>query len=257
VLAVVLALLCGVTLLRMGMIEWLDSDPGRLYIRLIPAALLFFLIAVSLERVQLAADSRYFYPIAVFFTYVSLSGIAAFHKPYADWLGRVAPFTRSNIDYLFLINAVIYFALQLMCEQGRSAQMRTVGKAFRFVIPGHVLIPLFLLGLEATRLWNESPASLSLRHEARTFEILLPVTACMFVLLSIPKQMKNYLASGMLFLAVGIIRLQQNWLKDHVAWPVTLVAAGLLLMSLAARYSSVRATVARFLRRRPHHGRPS
>jgi predicted Ser/Thr protein kinase len=257
VLAVMLALLCGVTLLRMGMLEWLDKDPGRLYIRLIPAALLFFFAAVSLERFRLAADSRYFYPIAVVFTYISLSGIAAFHKPYAEWLGRIAPFTRSNVDYLFIINAGIYFVLQLLCEQGRSAQMRAVGKAFRFVIPGHVLIPLFLLGLEATRLWNESPASLSLRHEARAFEVLLPAAACLFILLSIPKQMKNYLASGMLFLAIGIIRLQQNWLRDHVAWPVTLVVTGLLLMFLAARYSSVRATIARLLHRRPNPGEPS
>jgi len=135
--------------------------------------------------------------------------------------------------------------------------MRAVGKAFRFVIPGHVLIPLFLLGLEATRLWNESPASLSLRHEAQAFEVLLPVVACMFVLLSIPKQMKNYLASGMLFLAIGIVRLQQNWLRDHVAWPVTLVVTGLLLMFLAARYSYVRTTIARLLRHRPRPGRPS
>ena len=256
VLAVMLALLCGVTLLRMGMLEWLDKNPGRPYLRLIPAALLFFCIGILLERFRLAADSRYFYPIAVAFTYISLSGIAAFHKPYAEWLGRAAPFTRSNIDYLFIINAGVYFALQLLCERLRSAQMRAVGKAFRFVIPGHVLIPLFLLGLEATRLWNESPANLSLRHEARAFEVLLPAAACLFVLLSIPKQMKNYLASGMLFLAIGIIRLQQNWLKDHVAWPVTLVAAGLLLMLLAARYSAVRASIARFLRRRPQPGPP-
>jgi predicted Ser/Thr protein kinase len=250
-LAVMLALLCGVTLLRMGMLEWLDKDPGRPYLHLIPAALLFFCIGILLERLRLAADSRYFHPIAVAFTYISLSGIAAFHKPYAGWLGRAAPFTRSNIDYLFIINAGVYFTLQLLCERLRSAQMRAVGKAFRFVIPGHVLLPLFLLGLEATRLWNESPANLSLRHEARAFEVLLPAAACLFVLLSIPKQMKNYLASGMLFLAVGIIRLQQNWLKDHVAWPVTLVAAGLLLMLLAAKYSAVRASIARFLRRRP------
>ena len=250
-LAVMLALLCAVTLLRMGMIEWLDKDPGRLYLRLIPAALLFFSVAVSLERFRRPADSRYFYPIAVVFAYISLSGIAAVHKPYAEWLGRVAPFTRSNVDYLFIINAGIYFVLQLLCERLRSAQMRAVAKAFRFVIPGHVLIPLLLLGLEASRLWNESPASVSLRHEARIFEILLPAVAALFVLLSIPKQMKNYLASGMLFLAIGIVRLQQNWLKDHVSWPVTLVASGLLLMLLAARYSAVRTALARLIRPRP------
>jgi hypothetical protein len=235
----------------MGMIEWLREDPGRVYLRLIPAALLFFAVAVSLEGFRHSADSRYFYPLAVAFTYVSLSGIAAVHKPYAAWLGRVAPFTRSSVEYLFLMNAGIYFVLSLLCERIRSAQMRTVGKAFRFVIPGHVLVPLLLLGLEATRLWSESPASVSLRHEARIFEVLLPAVAGLFVLLSIPKQMKNYLASGMLFLAIGIVRLQQNWLKDHVSWPITLVAAGLIVMLLAARYSSVRTAFVRLFRRSP------
>jgi predicted Ser/Thr protein kinase len=249
VLAVMLALLCMATLLRMGMIEWFSEDPGRVYLRLIPAALLFFAVAVALERFRRPADSRYFYPIAVAFTYISLSGIAAVHRPYADWLGRVAPFTRSSIEYLFLINAGIYLVLSLLCERLRSAQMRAVGKAFRFVIPGHVLLPLLLLGLDATRLWNESPASIALRHEARIFEVLLPVVAGVFVLLSIPKQMKNYLASGMLFLAIGIVRLQQNWLKDHVSWPITLVVAGLILMLLAARYSAVRTAFVRLFRR--------
>jgi tRNA A-37 threonylcarbamoyl transferase component Bud32 len=251
VLSVMAALLCVITLLRMGLLEWLDNDPGRIYLRLIPAAALFFVIAIVLERFRRPWDSRYFYPVAVAFTYVSLSGIAAFHEPYANWLKRVAPWTRGQVDYLFVINAGIYFLLQLLCDRFRSAQMRVVAKAFRFVLPGHVLVPLFLLGLEATRLWTESPASAALHREARIFEVLLPVTACLFVFLSIPKQMKNYLGTGMLFLAVGIIRLQQNWLNDRVAWPVTLILAGILLMLLAARYSAVRTAVARLFRRTP------
>jgi len=252
VLAVMAALLCVVTLLRMGLLEWIDKDPGRVYLRLIPAALLFFLAAVVIERLRYPADSRYFYPIAVLFTYVSLSGTAAFHEPYAKWLGWIAPWTRGQVEYLFIINAAFYFILQLVCGRFNSAQMRAVAKAFRFVIAGHVLLPLLLLGLEATRLWEETPVSVALRREARAFEVLLPVIAAAFVFLSIPRQMKNYLASGMLFLAVGIIRLQQNWLKDQVSWPIALLAAGILLMLWAARYASVRTFLARLLRR-PFH----
>ncbi|MFI5369449.1 MAG: serine/threonine-protein kinase, partial [Spirochaetia bacterium] len=81
VISVVAALLYIVTLLRMGMMDWLDKDPGRVYLRLIPAALLFFLVAHVLERMRSPADSRYFYPLAVIFTYVSLSGLAGYHKP--------------------------------------------------------------------------------------------------------------------------------------------------------------------------------
>ena len=242
-------LLYIITLLRMGMLDWLKNDPGMVYLRLIPAALLFFLVAHVLERMRSPADSRYFYPIAVIFTYVALSGVAGFHKPYAQWLERTAPWTRGQVDYLFIINAAIYFLLTVICERFRTSQMRTVGTAFRFVIPGHVLLPLLLLGLEATRLWGQSPGALALHREARIFEVLLPAIASLFVFLSVPKQMKNYLGSGMLFLAIGIVRLQQNWLKDKVAWPIFLLIVGVLMMLLAARYAAARATLRRLWRR--------
>jgi hypothetical protein len=243
------AMLYMITLLRMGLLDWLRNDSGRLYLRLIPAALLFFLVAHVLERLRSPGDSRYFYPLAVLFTYVSLSGVAGFHKPYAQWLERTAPWTRGQVEYLYIINAAIYFYLTIICDRFRTPQMRTLGKAFRFVIPGHILFPLLLLGLEATRLWGESPGSVALHREARIFEVLLPAIAGLFVFLSVPKQMKNYLGTGMLFLAIGIVRLQQNWLKDKVAWPIFLLVAGVLVMLLAARYATVRATLRRLWRR--------
>jgi hypothetical protein len=248
--AVMAALLCGITLLRMGMLEWFDKDPGLVYLRLLPAALPFFAAAIILERKRLPWDARYFYPIAVVFTYVALSGIAAVHKPYATWLERSAPWTRGQVEYLFMINATIYFSLQLLCDRIGLPQMRVVAKSFRFVLPGHVLLPLFLLGLEATKRWSESPASVPLRGEAHLFEVLLPVVACLIVLLSIPKQMKNYLGTGMLFLAMGIIRLQQNWLNGRVAWPVMLLLAGILAMLWASRYSAFRIALSRLVRRK-------
>jgi predicted Ser/Thr protein kinase len=249
VISLGVALLCLITLLRMGMLDWLKDDPGKLYLRMIPAALLFFLVAHVLERMRLPVDSRYFYPMAVIFTYVSLSGVGAFYKPYAQWLERTAPWTRGQVEYLFFINAAIYFYLTIICDRFRTPQMRTVGKAFRFVVPGHVLLPLLLLGLEATRVWGQSPGNLALHREARVFEVLLPAMACLFVFLSVPKQMKNYLGSGMLFLAIGIVRLQQNWLKDKVAWPIFLLVVSVLVMLLAARYAAVRATLRRLWQR--------
>jgi hypothetical protein len=235
-----------VTLLRMGMLEWIPEYPGRIFLRLGPAAILFFVIAAVLERFRLPADSRYFYPVAVFFTYASLSGIAAFHDPYRQWLERTLPWTRGQVDYLFLINAAVYFALQWVFDRFRSPRLRASAKAFRFVVPGHILVPLLLLGIEATRLWNADPASHALHREARIFEVLLPSVACLLIFLSIPKQMKNYLGTGMLFLAVGIIRLQQNWLHDKVSWPIFLLAAGISLMFGAARFSAIRSAFFRW-----------
>lgn len=247
VLAAAAAGLCLVTLLRMGLLEHLPDDQGWLYLRLIPAALLFFVAASSLERLRQPADSRYFYPIAVFFTFISFSGLAAFHEPYARWLDRVFPWTRGQIEYLFIANAGLYFLLQLVCSRFSSAQMRGVSKVFRFVIPTHVLTSLLLLGLEATWRFEERPSEAARLWEARTFEALLPLTASFFVFWSVPRQMKNYLGTGLIFLAIGIVRLQQNWLRDRAEWPVFLIALGVGAMVLAARYSSIRTALSRWL----------
>jgi serine/threonine-protein kinase len=250
VFAVMAALFSLATLLRLGMLEWLDKDPGKVYFHMIPIALAFFLIAIGLERFGRSGDSRYFYPIAIVFTFTALSGVALFHEPYAKWLERVAPWTRGQIEYLFIINAGIYLALQTLSERFHSPQMRMVAKTFRFVIPGHVMTSLLLLGLEASRLWNESPLKVALRREARTFEILLPVVACLFVFGSIPKQMKNFFATGLLFLAIGVIRLQQDLFRDRAAWPIFLLIAGVLLMTAATKYPAMRLALTQRFRRK-------
>lgn len=251
VFAVMSAALTGVTLLRMGLLQWIDSDPGKPYLELMPYALLFFLAGIAIEQLQYAADSRYFYSVAVLATFVSLSGVALYHEPYAQWLKRVAPRTRGQLEYLFIINAAIYLLLQTVCERLPLAQMRAVAKTFRFVIPGHVLTSLLLLGLAASDLWDKSTQSAALRHEARFFEVLLPLVACLFVFGSIPKQMKNFLATGLLFLAIGIVRLEQDLFKEHAAWPLSLLLTGLLLMFAATHYSPLRMTLTRLVRRKP------
>jgi serine/threonine protein kinase len=250
VLAFMGAVLCMVTLLRMGLLEWLDNDPGRVYLRLLPFALVFFLFGILIERWRLAADSRYFYFFAVAFTLVGMSGVAGVHVPYANWLKSVAPRSRGQQEYLFMINAALYFALQQLCDRFPSAEMRWVAKTFRFVIPGHILTSLLLLGLSASDLWDKSPQDIALRHEARFFEVLLPLAACAFIFGSIPKQMKNFLVTGLLFLAIGIIRLQQELFKQRAAWPLGLLLAGLLLMIAAANYPSLKTGFLRYVRRK-------
>jgi len=252
VFAVMSALLSLVTLLRMGLIEWFEKDPGNVYFHLIPIAALFFAASLVIERQGYSGDSRYFYPFAVGFTLVGLSGVAAFHEPYAEWLKTVAPVTRGQVEYLFIANAGIYLAMQYACERVSTAQMRTVAKSFRFVIPGHVMTSLLLLGIAASNRWEESLEIDALRVEARTFEVILPLVACAFVFASIPKQMKNFFATGLLFLAIGIVRLQQDLFKDRAAWPIGLLLVGLLLMLAAANYSTLtRSLVAPFRRRPP------
>jgi len=249
VLAVMAAWLWVVTLMRMGLLEWIDTDPGKFYFRLIPAALLFFAMAFAVERRHFPNDSRYFYPIAVVFTFAALSGLAGTHKPYQEWLTARLPWTRGQIEYLFIINAGIYLLLEVICERFPVSQMRSVGKAFRFAIPGHVLTSLFFLGLAATERWEDQLNSLSIQREARVFEMLLPAAALVFVYGSIRKQMKNYFVVGMIFLAIGLVRLQQDIFKQRSRWPILLLILGSLLMVSATRYSAIKMALARMVRR--------
>jgi serine/threonine protein kinase len=240
VIAVMAALLGLVTLLRMGVIEWLDADPGKVYFYLIPIAIFFFAAGFIIERSGHPSDSRYFYPIAVGFTLIALSGVAAFHQPYAEWLRAVAPVTRAQVEYLFIINALIYLALQYACERVSSPQTRWVAKSFRFFIPGHVMMSLLLLGLTASNLWAQSPTDNSLKFEARLFESLLPFAACLFVFGSVSKQMKNFFVTGLLFLGIGIVRLQQDLFRDRAAWPLALLVIGFSLMLAAANLDRIK-----------------
>jgi di/tricarboxylate transporter len=127
--------------------------------------------------------------------------------------------------------------------------MRAVGKAFRFAIPGHVLTSLWFLGLEATDRWQHQLDDLSMKREARVFEVLLPVAALVFVYGSIRKQMKNYFVVGMLFLAIGLVRLQEDIFEQRSRWPILLLILGSLLMATATRYSAIKMALARMVRR--------
>jgi len=222
--------LCLVTLLRLGVIDWFEKDPGKPYLYLIPFAGAFLLAGLLLELKKYSGDSQYFYPVGVVFTLIALSGVAGLHEPYAEWLERNLPFTRGSEGYLFAFNGFLYYVLQRICELTSSAQMRRVAKAFRFFIPGHILGAILGLGIIATDKWNESVADLSLQFEARFYEILLPIAAAVFIFAASSKQMKNFLATGMLFLAVGIIRLQQNYLEGYVSWPLSLMIMGILII---------------------------
>ncbi|SPE24842.1 putative Non-specific protein-tyrosine kinase [Candidatus Sulfopaludibacter sp. SbA3] len=231
------AMLCLATLLRMGVLDCLDRDPGRCFFDLLPCALLFMTAGFVFERLRRPDDSRYFYPFAVAFTWAALTGLATYHEPWAHWLKSAFPWTRGQIEYLFLINAAVYFALDRLCELFPSPQVRMVGKSFRFVIPGHVMTSLLLLGLAAQS-----------HFEERLFEWLLPAVACVFVFASIPRQMKNFFASGLFFFAIGAFRLQQEVFPEHAFWPVFLLVAGLALMLAAANYAALKVALKKIRR---------
>jgi di/tricarboxylate transporter len=91
---------------------------------------------------------------------------------------------------------------------------------------------------------------LAMQREARALEVLLPVAALIFIYGSIRKQMKNYFVAGMVFLAIGLVRLQQDIFKQKSRWPILLLILGSLLMVGATRYSAIKMALARMAGRR-------
>lgn len=251
VFSVMSVLLCVVTFARMGLIDWLQNDHGKLYFHLIPVALLFLTAGFALEWLKFTNDSRYFYPLGTVFTFIALSGLAADYEPFQNTLNSILPWTRGEMEYLFILNAGIYLVLQTLLGRVPLPQLNLVARAFRFVLPGHILTSLFFLGIRASDRWEVAADNLSLKREARTFEILLPLLACAFIYASIPKQMKNYFVTGTLFLAIGIVRLQQDLFHGQARWSLLLLLLGFALMLAATRYSSIKMSLARLLRRAP------
>jgi hypothetical protein len=237
VLAVATALLSITWLLQSGLLEWVNDEQmlARTFTHTLPIALVFFALGMTIERLHFPSDSRYFYPIAVGFTWITLTGLAAKHEGYLQWITGWSPLFEMHREYLFLANALIYFTLQRVCDRLPWNQLQGVARAFRWVIPTHVLLAL--------RSLEDKVADPTL------LELLIPAVGCAFVYLSIPRQMKNFFVWGMIFVAIGIIDLQDDLFKDKHSWLLALLTAGLLIMLTATHYASIRMSIARWVRR--------
>jgi hypothetical protein len=55
--------------------------------------------------------------------------------------------------------------------------------------------------------------------------------------------------TGLLFLGIGIVRLQQDLFKDRAAWPLALLVIGFLLMLAAANLDRIKRAARRNRRR--------
>ncbi len=252
VAAVLTTLLSIVALLQAGLLRSLSEDkPSEIFVHLIPIALLFLAIGIIVEHLRHPTDSRFFYPVAVGFVWIALSGLAATHDGYLQSVNWWWSGIRMQRAYLFLVNAGLYFILQGICERLPWAQLQAVGRTFRFMIPLHVLLPVLDLGISATALWTGEHPNPAFKLEARTFEVLLPCLSLVFIFLSISRQMKNFFVWGMLFLAIGIVRLQDDIFKNQRAWLISLVVGGFCTMLVATHYSGLRMAVSRWTRRTP------
>jgi hypothetical protein len=63
--------------------------------------------------------------------------------------------------------------------------------------------------------------------------------ALLFVFASVPKQMKSFFFSGLLYLAISVQRLTARHFEDVIAWPLALSLMGIMLAWMAWRYPSL------------------
>ena len=241
-IATLAAMLSGVIIAQLGLLEWMKTDPGRIYISLLPVAALFYIVACGVERWGFSADSRYLYPFGFIFTVAALSGIALYHDPLTRWLEYAFPWTRGQVEYLFLTNAVAYWMFQGVLFKVGTPHACASGKCFRFIIPGHVLCAIYLLSESVLDLIKNSgdPLQPWIQMESTSLLYLLPLVASAFVFASIPKQMKNFLITGFIFLVVGAYRLQKYEFGGESIMPILLLILGLGFMLLAAEQNPVR-----------------
>lgn len=232
------AMLCVLFIAQSGLLEWLETDPGKVYLHLIPVAALFYLFAYLVERWRFSEDARYLYPFGFFFTIIALSGIALFHDPLREWMRTAFPFTRGQTEYLFLANALIFWLLQHLFFSIKTPLADVAGKCFRFILPGHVLIALYTLSDSAMKLATnpDNPEAYQFQSETTWLIYLLPVVSSIFVFSSICKQMKNFLISGFIFLFIGCYRLQKYEFHHASFLPVILLFSGFAFMIFSAEH---------------------
>ncbi|MCF7957057.1 MAG: DUF2157 domain-containing protein [Phycisphaerae bacterium] len=193
---------------------------------LIPAMLLLTL-GLILEfkgRIPWLAAPLY---IAALILFVATFSIIARFGPTNQWLG-LEPHDDA-VKYSFIANGIVYLIAGLLADRSRRSRiLRKIATFLFWLVPSHVLIPLFMLALagKGDILWGDWTVS----------EIALSVGTLVFILASVPKQMKSFFFSGIFYFAVSIIHLTNAHFKDDFAWPVGLAAGGLILTLLAWRY---------------------
>jgi hypothetical protein len=191
----------------------------------------FIVVAVLWDVIfRRPAFAAPFYILGVAVLVLALTLIAYF-GPTLQWLRWLGPADDSNrgdqIKYSFMINGGLYLIAGLLADRlGGSAWLRRISTFLFWLAPSHLLVPLM-------RLENHWPIEQSSWTVA---ELLLPVGALVFIFSSVPKQMKPFFFSGMLYAAISVQRMTARHFEDQFAWPVSLAILGLSMALIAWRW---------------------
>ncbi len=150
------------------------------------------------------------------------SFIAQSNQTLFGWLGvKQGFFSPSELKFLsFACNGVFYLVLAGICRSTGTRLQRRIAVFLNWLGPVHILAPLRMLDSK------DMPHRLAYR-------VLLPLASMGFVLGSVVRQMKSFFFSGLLGLAVAVHVLTEEHFKKMFAWPIALVAAGVVWMFIS------------------------
>jgi serine/threonine protein kinase/uncharacterized membrane protein YgdD (TMEM256/DUF423 family) len=121
----------------------------------------------------------------------------------------------------FMVDGIVFLSLAGVCRWLDTPLQRAVAKALNWMGPLHLLAPLRILDLDSMELATS--------HRI-LYRFALPIASFCFVFASVTRQMKSFFFSGLSGIAASVHKLTVEHLDKFFAWPVTLIATGLVSM---------------------------
>jgi serine/threonine protein kinase len=211
--------------------QWRDHHIDTIAGWYLAPAVIFLAMAVTWDvRFRRPAFAAPFYVMGLSVLLISLTLIAWFGPTleWLHWLRATDDASREDqIKFSFIINGALYLLAGLVADRlGGTSSLRRIGAFLFWIAPSHLLAPLL-------RLEDHWPIAESSWTVA---EVLLPVGALTFVFASVPKQMKPFFFSGMLYAAISVQRMTARHFEDQFAWPVSLAILGMAMALIAWRW---------------------
>ena len=221
-MTLVLAYLALVTVgfLIDGMVQQtLDAIAGRYLVQ----AVGLFTIGSILDHRQLRRFAWPPWAVGLGLMIISLTLIACSENTLFGWLYRRPAFLSSDEHHglSLLANGILYLTLAWVCRRVGTPLQRSGAQVLNWFGSIHTLAPLRILDLDGL--------NVAAGHRL-VYRWVLPVASLGFVFASVTRQMKSFFFSGLGGLAVAIHKITVEHLDRYFAWPVTLIATGLVSM---------------------------
>lgn len=231
--AVMLAAFHAATLVRSGLLQWLDAEwYAHTALLHLPLAVLATGIGFSIDRRGGARHAQPFYVLGMAAFVASLTTIAL-HGP-EDWLGRHGESARIAGRSWLIANGLAYYAAAWLFERKGTPLLRWYAMPLYIATPVSVLLPLHLMERQGIHFMLGSQL-------VYLTEVLLPLACLALVLLAIPLQLKTFFYSGLFYLAIAVQRVTALHFEQARAWPVALLVLGASTMALGIAAEWVRA----------------